>query len=361
MNLLTGLKILDFTRYFPGPYATLRLSDWGAEVLKVESLEGEPGRRLNVFNDEEGSVFRSDNRGKRAVHVDLKDPEMLEEVFALVARADVVIEGFRPGVMDRLGLGYEAVRAIKSDIVYCSLSGYGATGPNAGLSGHDINYMALSGCLDQLLDDKGKPVKPQIAFADLVGGICASEAVLAGLVKRGATGQGCYLDISLTESILGMMGLHAVHSSLGYGTHGEMDESISYAVYETADGRYVSLGAMENKFWANFCEAVGRPDLLPAKNEPAKLGNRAYQEMCCIFSTYDFAYWRHFFTQVDCCFAPVLNIEEVLDEPGFKTRGMIGERWGAKYIATHYDIGESFLQEADPFPPLQDRDNPVSE
>lgn len=352
MQLLEGLKVVDFTRYFPGPYATLRLSDWGAEVVKVESCEGEPGRFLNTHEGREGSVFRSVNRGKKGVLANLKDDADRSRVLEIVEGADVLVEGFRPGVMARLGLDYEAVKRVNPSIVYCSLTGYGQTGPYVELSGHDLNYMALSGCLDQLLDAEGRPVKPLIAFADLVGDIAASEAMLAGLVRRGLTGEGCYLDVSLTEAAFSLMGLHATHASLGGGVHGQMDPSIAYGVYETSDGRYVTIAAMEDKFWRNFCEAVGRPDLVDGKNTLPSEDNRYYRELRDIFASKDFAWWRGFFEQADCCFAPVLTAEEALDVGSFQERGLVGEKWGARYVATHYLDGEPFLEGDEPFPSL---------
>lgn len=352
MKLLEGIKVVDFTRYYPGPYATLRLADWGARIVKVESHDGEPGRFLNTYDGAEGSVFRSVNRGKCGIFADLKNEEDKASIIELISDADVVIEGFRPGVMGRLGLDYESVRQVKADIVYCSLTGYGQTGPFVSLSGHDLNYMALSGCLDQLCDKDGRPVKPMIALADLIGGVAASEAVLAGLVHRGTTGRGCYLDVSLTEAVFGLMGLHATHAALGGGLHGQMDPSIAYAIYETQDGRYVTIAAMEDKFWENFCEAVERPDLIEGKNTLPEDENHYYREVCDVFASRDFRYWQGFFEKVDCCFAPVLNIEEALDVASFRERGLVEKKWGASYIATHYLNNEEFLGGDDPYPRL---------
>lgn len=352
MSLLKGVKVIDFTRYFPGPYATLRLADWGAEVIKLESHDGEPGRFLNTYEGAEGSVFRSVNRGKQGAFADLKDAREKERVVRIIEESDVLIEGFRPGVMARLGLDYESVKQVNSGIVYCSLTGYGQTGPFANLSGHDLNYMALSGCLDQLCDETGRPVKPMIALADLVGGVAASEAVLAGLVHRGMTGEGCYLDVSLTEAVLGMMGLHATHASLGGGLHGQMDPSIAYALYQTSDGRFVTLAAMEDKFWRNFCNAIGKPHLFEGKNTLPEESNPYYREVREAIASKDFAYWQEFFERVDCCFAPVLTIEESVDVASFRERGLVGEKWGATYLATHYGCDEAFLKGGEPYPKL---------
>lgn len=352
MALLDGITIVDFTRYFPGPYATLRLSDWGAKVIKVEAHDGEPGRFINEYQGVEGSVFRSVNRGKQGLFANLKNAAERERVEEIIKSADAVIEGFRPGVMKRLGLDYERVAQLKPDIVYCSLTGYGQTGSYESLSGHDLNYMALSGVLDQLKDTQGVPVKPMIALADLIGGIAASEAILAGLVHRSVTGEGTYCDVSLAESAFCLMGLHATTASLGGGLYGAMDPSIAYAIYETRDGRYVTIAAMEDKFWRNFCDKVGRPELYEGKNTLPGDDNPYYVALKELFASRDFAYWKDFAKTADCCFAPVLTIEEAMEETSFAERGLVERRWDAAYVATHYLDGAPFLEGDEPYPAL---------
>lgn len=353
MQLLKGIKIIDFTRYFPGPYAALRLLDWGAQVVKIESPEGDPARALYPYHGAEGPVFRSVNRGKSAICANLKDDEGKRRVWEEIKDADIILEGFRPGVMARLGFSYEDAKAVNPGIVYCSLSGYGQTGPLSTISGHDINYMALSGCLDQLIDSAGRPIKPWIAIADLVGGLAASEAMLAGLAHRALTGEGCYCDISLAESALSLLGLQMTNYSLTGETRGCMDTSISYGVYETKDGRFVTIGAMEDKFWTAFCNAAGCPDLIPEKDSPADIENPAFRRMCEVIKAKDFAYWLNFFKENDCCFAPVLSMAEVSEFEGFWQRGIFQEKWGATYVGTHYLNGDPFLCSQEPYPALE--------
>lgn len=350
MDLLHGLTVLDFTRYYPGPFATLRLQDWGARVIKIESIEGDPGRELLSYEGAEGSVFRSVNRGKESLFIDLKNPEEKMLVDELITECDILIEGFRPGVAKRLGLGFEDAQQMNSDIVYCSLSGYGQNGLLMNHSGHDLNYVAISGLLDQFVDSKGKPIKPNIALADLIGGMAASEAMLAGLAYRNQTGMACYLDVSIVEATLSFLGLHSVHASLNGGSREVIDNSISYNIYETADKRYVTIAAMEDKFWDNFCTAVQRPDLLYRKNSPACDDNEYYLEMKKIFKSEDFEYWMKFFEEADCCFAPVLAVSEATSLEHFINRGVVREKWNNTYISNHYAANKDFLNHDSPFP-----------
>lgn len=353
MKLLDGIRVVDFSCYYPGPLATLRLADWGAQVLKVESPLSDPARTMNSHEGCEGSLFRVANRGKASLIVDLKSELGREKIAEVLRMADVVIEGFRPGVVARLGIAYEDVRAIKPDIVYCSLSGYGQTGPDALRSGHDINYMAVSGALGQLRDDSGRPIKPLLPIADLVGSVAASEAILAGLVFRARTNEGVYIDVSITEAVLSLMALHATHYSLGYGEDGEFNDYLCYHIYETSDGRFITLGALEAKFWESFCDGVNRSDLVKQQKTPPVDENPYFLDMCEIFKGKCFTEWIDFSKNVDCCMSPILNIGEVLQEEGFRQRGMFGERWETSYIAMHYLNEEGFLTGEHPYPRYQ--------
>jgi len=179
--MLEGIKIIDFTNYLPGPYATLRLADLGAEIIKVEPPEGDPARNTGISKQGSGLVFLANNRQKKSITLNLKEKDGVETALKLIAHADVLIESFRPGVMEKLGLGFKAVQKVKPDIVYCSISGYGQKGLLSKLGNHDLNYMAVSGVLAQLKDKQGKPVHPSITIADYLGGFAANERILAGL------------------------------------------------------------------------------------------------------------------------------------------------------------------------------------
>jgi len=228
--MLEGIRILDLTRYFPGPFASLRLQERGAEVIKVEDPNGDPARVMDRLDGEEGVIFRSMSRGKPCVCVNLKDPAEREKFYALVSTADALIESFRPGVTAKLGIDYPTLSKLNPRLVYVSVTGYGQTGTYRALAGHDLNYLAMSGVMDQLLDDGGKPIKPQIALADLVTGVTVSEAVAMGLVKSSRSGQGAYIDLSMTDAMLSFMGLHISNASATGEIHGINDHGIGYGM-----------------------------------------------------------------------------------------------------------------------------------
>lgn len=306
--LLQGIRIVDFSWYLPGPFATQRLADRGAEVIKVEPPDGEPARQMPA-------IFNAYNRGKKSVVLNLKQPAGKEAALRLIADADVVVESFRPGVMAQLGLGYEHVRETKPDIVYCSITGFGQTGPMSGLASHDLNYMSLSGALSQIKDDKGRPVHPALTWADLIGGIAASEAMVAALFRRERSGVGAYLDISLTGAMAALMA-HYRHQPEGIPfLSGRI---VNYAIYETADGRYVSLAALEEKFWERFCKGADREDWLHAYFSPTTEENPFYEEIKQWFRSRHLQDWEVWGREVDCCLTPVLEPEEVWRHPQVK-------------------------------------------
>jgi alpha-methylacyl-CoA racemase len=348
-KLLTGTTILDLTRYFPGPFATLRLLDRGCSVIKVEDPGGDPARTMDSLGGKEGAVFRTMSRGKDFVALNLKDAEDRERFYSLVRRADVLVESFRPGVTARLGADYQTLSQINPKLVYVSLSGYGQAGALAKMAGHDLNYLSRAGVLDQLLDSGGDPIQPQIALADLFAGFAASEAMLAGLASRAITGRGSYQDVSMTDAVLSIMGLHAMLAGAGKGGHGMNDNGIGYGVFRTGDGRYVTLCAIEEKFFRNFCEATGNPDLAEYRQSEPNMSNPHYRRVAEIIAGHDFEYWSRFALEVDCCMAPVLHTEELAESLYVKERGMIEHGWGCDYVATDYMHGESFLAGERPF------------
>ena len=332
--MLNGIKIIDFTNYIPGPFATLRLSELGAEVIKVEAPEGDPAR-----NTGKGYVYDAHNRGKKSIVINLKHEEGKRIALELIAGADSVIESFRPGVMEKLGLGYEAVSGINPGIVYCSLTGYGDSGAMSQFGSHDLNYMSLSGALSQLKDGSGRPIHPTNTFADYIGGMAASERILAGLVARGTTGRGSYHCISIVESMASLMANHVlIEKETGY-PHGVSvlnGTTISYALYETKDGRHVSLGALEPKFWRNFCEALGREEWLQAHYSKPERSNQVYREMTDLFKSKTLSEWSEFAMRVDSCLAPVLEAGEIAEFPFYKAKEFVFDQG---QIKMHGDIG----------------------
>jgi crotonobetainyl-CoA:carnitine CoA-transferase CaiB-like acyl-CoA transferase len=327
--MLNGIRVVDFTRYLPGPFATLRLAEMGAEVIKVEPPgTGDPARVMGEQLNGTGLVYLANNRKKKSVTVNLKEQEGQQIAYQLACQADVVIEGFRPGVADAMGISYDKLKQLRPDIVYCSLSGYGQTGPLRELGGHDLNYMSWSGVLSQLKDLAERPVQPGMQFADLIGGIAAAEAILAALVKKGLTGKGSYLDISMTDALRGMMNSHMMlhrHTGSGTGLRALGGSIICYHLYETSDGRFISIGALEQKFWDNFCQAVGRQEWVGYQYSPASADNPIFMEVSKLFKTHTLAEWSKFALEVDCCVAPVLEIAEIANLSHVMDKGLLTE------------------------------------
>lgn len=345
--MLQGIKVIDFTNYLPGPFATLRLAELGAEIIKVEPPGGDPARNTGISKQGNGIVFLANNRQKKSITLNLKDKEGIETALKLIATADVVIESFRPGVMEKLGLGYEAAKKVKPDIVYCSISGYGQNGTLSKLGNHDINYMALSGVLAQLKDKTGKPVHPSITIADYLGGFAANERILAGLVSRSLTGKGSYHSISITDQLVSLLGNHVmVEKETGQGTGINVlsGSIISYAIYETMDGRYMSLGALEPKFWLNFCLAHGREDWVAAHFSNTVETNQVFQEVSALFKSKTFYEWIEFAQKVDCCMAPVLEVGELCAHPYFKEKELVfASSWGDCQVKMHSDVEQGTI------------------
>jgi alpha-methylacyl-CoA racemase len=334
--LLDGIKVLDFSHYIPGPFASLRLADFGAEVVKVEPPNGDLAR-----SEEFDYIFQANNANKKSISLNLKDQHDLEIVKKLIRKADILIEGFRPGVMKRLGLDYEEVSKLNSRIIYCSITGYGQQGELAMLGSHDINYMSLSGVLAQLKDRTGKPIHPSITLADMIGSFVAVEQILAALYARERTGKGMYIDVSLMDGLLAMMNNHFIiehYSGYQKGVEQLAGTIVSYSIYETKDGRFVSLAALERKFWENFCLASEKKEWLDFHYSPANESNDIYQEICDWFKSKTLSEWMEFSRQVDCCLTPILEVNEAKQLFSKKnSRKMINIHDGRIDIATRYE------------------------
>ncbi|MFS0862503.1 CaiB/BaiF CoA transferase family protein [Fredinandcohnia sp. 179-A 10B2 NHS] len=337
---LKGRTVLDFSQYIPGPYAALRLADFGATVIKVEPPNGELARAKMGPPDEQGIVFEANNASKQSITVNLKSEGGLERAFELIKSADVLIESFRPGVMKRLGLDYESVSKANEKIIYCSISGYGLVGKEATLGSHDINYLSLTGVLSQLKDHKGRPIHPSLTLADHLGGMAASESILAALFARGQTGRGTYIDVSLVDALLGLMNNHFVlahKTGKQNGITALAGTIVSYAIYETSDHRYVSLGALEKKFWENFCNACEKPEWIKTQYSYANLENPTFMELTNLFKSKTLAEWSEFAEEVDCCLAPVLEATEAMNRYGSGVRQMIVKDKESVQVATRYE------------------------
>ena len=330
MGPLAGIRVLDLTRLLPGAVCSLHLADLGADVIKVEDPGPGDYSRHRRPGDKAGlaPVFGQINRNKRGLKLDLKQPEGVQVFMDLAAGSQVVMEGFRPGVTARLGVDYASVRGRNPAIVYCSLTGYGQDGPLRHAAGHDINYCGYAGVLHQIGPRDGPPVVPNFQIADLLGGsLSAAMGILAALVDAQRTGRGRYVDVSMTDCAL-------AHNVVPFGralaegaSRPRGRDTLSgglpcYGVYETADGGYMALGALEPKFWRAFCEAVGRPDLVEHHMVTGEAADRARDEVAGIFRTATREEWTARLADADCCATPVLSPEEARRHPQLSARGM---------------------------------------
>ncbi len=318
-KLLAGVRVVDLSQYIPGPFATRQLADLGADVIKIEPPAGDPMRRfMNAGDDGVSPVYRHVNRGKRICRLDLKTAAGAEAFADLIRGADILLESFRPGVLDRLGFGRARMAALNPALIHCALSGFGQTGPYAQRAGHDINYCALAG---QALANgtRERPIITYPPIADHASAMQSAVAMLAALHARDRDGTGAYLDISITESILAWQYLAALDDA------GERAASLlnggaaCYNVYRCADGDFVSLGAIESGFWENFCNAVGRPDWIARQFEPmpqtALIGDVADR-----LAGEPRRHWDALLDAVDCCYAPLLDIADIARDPHLRAR-----------------------------------------
>ncbi len=340
MLALEGIKVLDFCRNAPGMFATMILADLGAEVLMVERPMDETRAAYERIvagietpeDERRHASFSALQRNKRSIALNLKEPEALEVFRRLAADADVVVEGFRPGVVDRLGVGYEQVKEINPRAVYCSVSGYGQTGPYSQMAGHDINYISFAGALGLIGDSPdGKPVIPLNLVADYAGGgLCGAVGILAALMAREKTGRGQYVDIAMTEGVLYMLcGLIADALSQGYratrGGNRLNGGSPFYNVYRTSDGKYFSIAAIEPWFWENLCRAIGREDLIPHQSAGEEKRAEIASTLEAIFLTRTREEWFEALRDANISVGKVYDLEEALTDPQALARGMVVE------------------------------------
>ena len=329
MPPLTHIRVLDLSRLLPGPYATQLLADLGAEVIKVETPRlGDYARNAPPEFGGDG-MFRLINRGKKSLALNYRNKRGREIFLQLAETADVILETFRPGAVDRWGIGYQAVRARNPAIIYCSLSGYGQTGPYRDRAGHDINYTAVGGLLG-LNGTPETPLLPGVQIADLGGGMLAAISILAALMQRERSREGQYLDIAMLDLVVSWMLPVAGGWYLGTGQppqRGRLPLSGAlpcYNIYQTADGKFLSLGALEPHFWGDFCKRLQRPDLIPRGFDPSLI-----PELRDLFRQKTQAEWLQLFEDADVCLEPVADFEEMLGHPQVAHRGLTGTGQGA--------------------------------
>lgn len=332
MGVLSGVKVLDLTRLLPGPYCTLLMADYGADVIKIEEPgKGDYIRWRTPAAEGIGARHLTVNRNKKSVALNLKTAEGQQIFKQLAAEADVIIESFRPGVMQRLGLGYEDIVQVNERIVYCSLTGYGQTGPYRHLPGHDINYIGYSGILGLIGEKNGKPVVPGVQIADIGGGsLMALAGICMALFHRERTGEGQYIDVSMMDGAITW--LYAAMSD--YFVSGKVPERgetrldgqfAFYNVYETKDGKYMTVGASELKFWKRLCELIGKEEWIALHEGPANVQEQLKQDLGELFKTYDQQHWINLLAQEETCVGPVYDIEDMFNDPHIAERDMFQE------------------------------------
>lgn len=341
---LRGIRILDFTAMLPGAVCTQYLADLGAEVIKIEPPEhGEAAR--GPKGTPPGGIFHVTNRNKKSFAVDLKQPAGVNAVRELIADAQVLVESFRPGVLMRLGLGWDAVHHLNPALVYCSITGYGQHGPMAQKAGHDINYQCMGGIVGQNQIDGSRPSPGAVPVADLGGGALTSAVgILAALCDAQRTGQGRHVDIAMADAAMAL-NVAALSSKAMFGGRDPVPgrDILSgglpcYTTYRTADGRYLAVGALEPKFWQAFCIAVGRPDLIARGWDMGAKRDAAVAEVASVIATKTLAAWMEILDEVDACATPVLTLEESLNGAQARARSMVIEVDGGGARTTQYAL-----------------------
>jgi len=330
-DAMKGLRVLDLSQYIPGPFATLLLSDLGAEVVKVEPPAGDPMRSFGPPGAEGVSAFYAAlNRNKTVIRLDLKTESGRAAAESLMKGSHVLLESYRPGTLDRLGLGPERLRAIAPHLVHCALSGYGQEGPLRLRAGHDLTYLALSGVLDAT-GPADRPAMPFPPLADHAGALMAVIGILGALLRRLRTGQGAFLDVSLFEAVTSLNTMGLILGRLGLGPMRDQDlltgGAAYYRCYRTADDRFMALAAIEPKFWAAFCAAVDRPAWIARQADPIPQTSLG-AEVAALFGERSQAEWRALLAEVDCCCEPVLTAAEVGDHPHVVARRLVEEGAG---------------------------------
>ncbi|MBT5875874.1 MAG: CoA transferase, partial [Candidatus Latescibacteria bacterium] len=319
---LSGISIIDLTTQIPGPFCTMHLADLGAHVIKVESLSGDP---LRAFP----SMFASVNRGKRSITLNLKNDRGKEILQRLLKTADVLMEGFRPGVVQRLGADYDMAKGIKPDIVYCSISGFGQTGPYRGRAGHDVNYISIGGLMGQAEIANDRPSTPPVLISDMASGMYAAMAVLAALRHRDSSGLGQYIDLSMTDAVVSWMApeIARAHDMEEAPDRPLLSGLPHYDVFKTSDDLYLSIGIVyESHFWGNMCDALDIQEWQDLTTHERSIRSAEIKEkLTSIFKTETRSYWDKLLQSHDVPCGPVYDVKEIQNDPQFKHRGTFSD------------------------------------
>ena len=337
---LEGIRVLDLSNFLPGPHLTMMMADHGAEVIRIEPPGGEPNRDIGKkYKDGTSVYFSGTHRGKKSVMLDFKKPGAVEAFLRLAKQADVVLESFRPGVVERLGIGYAAVKAVNPRIVYCSIAAYGQTGPYVKRVAHDMSVQAECGLLDLNRGSDGAPVLPSVPSADLAASLMALSGILMALLRRATSGEGDFVDIGMHDSLTAWMAnivspVFAEDRELKAKEERTFGGYAFYNVYRCADGKYLTMGGSEIKFAGNVLSALGRPDLIDiCKLPPGPAHDPVKKFLAETFAARPLAHWAAFLEQIDCCWAPVKGVRE----------GLMSAQVAARELKINYPDGTSHL------------------
>lgn len=328
MQALTGIRVLDMSRLLPGPYCTMLLADFGAEVIKIEEPgKGDYSRSFPPFLKDFGYWHLQLNRNKQSVVLDLKSEEGKNIFLELVKTADVVVESYRPGVLKKLGVDYEAAAKVNPKIIYCSLSGYGSKGPLAHKADHDLGYLSLAGVTAMSGEADGAPAIPGVLMADMNAALSAGMSIMIALRHAALTGQGQKIDISLFNVAMNLMpGAASLFFGSGFvaerGNNWLTGAYANYNIYATADGRYVSVGCLEKKFWRNLCIGLGKEEIIDMIDDES---NHPYlkEQLAAAFKQKTMREWEEFLADKDACVTPVLNFKEAVESEQVQANEMV--------------------------------------
>ena len=357
MRPLSNLTVLDLTVNTPGPFCSMILRDLGARVIKVEPPGGDPLRQSSA------SMFAGMNRGKESISLDLKNDGDREVLLRLAERADIVLEGSRPGVAKRLGADYDAISARNPRIVYCSISGFGQDGPWKNVPAHDVNYLAIGGYMGAQTAIEGRPWPPAILISDVASGMYAAISVLAGVVSRSSTGEGVYIDLSMTDAVLSLVGIEAQPGSTSDGESSVSNVTVipTYGLFACADGRWLSLGIVhENHFWQRLCDVAGLDDISGFTfDQRVERAGEIRTRLEMTFAKRPASEWEPELLERDVPAVTVRDLDEALELPHFVSRGSVAEIGRLRYIAQPMKFSTGPVEPTGPPPTLDQHRNAI--
>ncbi len=327
---LTGVKVLDLTRLLPGPFCSQVLADFGAEIIKIEDTKlGDYNRWYPPLLGKTSARFYAVNRNKKSVKLNLETKPGKEVFRKLIKQSDVLLESFRPGVMEKLGLGYDELNRINPRLVYCAITGYGQTGPYRNAAGHDLNFLNLAGISARIGHKNERPPLAGIPIADIAGSLWAVIAVLMALRAREATGKGQHCDVGMMDAVLSWLALSLTPFSVTGQLPARGSDLLNggyafYNIYPTADGKYVGIGALEEKFWSKFCTKIAKPEYVPIQFDPSRQ-DEMITNLTSMFVQKNQAEWVEFFADSDICFTPVQDMNDLFSHPQIQARNSLAE------------------------------------